>query len=775
MKPFPSVSVSRVPSLCWHLDDLPERGTEAVPLNKDDPKTLGGYRIVDRLGAGGMGVVYRGRSRSGREVAVKVVHAQYAEDPVFRARFRQEIEAVRKVSGAFTAPVVDADPEAVRPWMATQYVSGPTLAARIRDHGPLRGAELRRLALGLVEALREIHRAGVVHRDLKPGNVLMAHDGPRVIDFGISRAAENQTLTETGKMIGTPPFMSPEQFTDARSVGSASDVFSLGALLVFAATGRGPFDADSPYLTAWRVLQEEPKVEAVAEPLRSVLTRCLAKDAENRPGLEELAEEFARVLPGPSAGDMETVTLRLPPPATADEPGRPAAGPRPGRRSRLRRWPVLAGTAGVLALAVTGYLLLDVDPFGRTEESGSATGSASVSRDPLPNGWKPWRTSVYGAAATGVTKPLGGGAPDGPTLSCEMGDSALYCGGDGTLPIRVDGASGRIAWRAESLPPGLPQTRYNSRVLGTHGGVVLVSAFVMNKAGDDQSATVVALDSTTGKLLWSSPLSRTSAVEAAVVGDLLLTADGQRVTAREPRGGAERWTATVPAGPTYSCKFQNADGDLYADCTDAGTPSRNVFYAVDPADGSTRKVSVPDGDLEYVGVADGDLVFVAQVPRDRRSFDESTYGEVLLIDPDTGAVRKRKLPGSPRGRAALVGGVLCFANSRGQLVAHSPETGVRLWQTETTLQQPGTPVADRRGQTVFAASASGRVAAVDIGTGELLWESAAWAEQVVDSGFAAAARVFFDEGATIVLSPDGTVFTLDPDRPDLEPQSGRSD
>ncbi|WP_319594629.1 serine/threonine-protein kinase [Streptomyces sp. ID05-04B] len=225
-----------------------------MPLHKDDPKSLGGYRIVDRLGAGGMGVVYRGRARSGREVAVKVVHAQYAEDPVFRARFRQEIEAVRKVSGAFTAPVVDADPEAVRPWMATQYVSGPALSARIRDHGPLRGAELRRLALGLVEALREIHRAGVVHRDLKPGNVLMAHDGPRVIDFGISRAAENQTLTETGKMIGTPPFMSPEQFTDARSVGPASDVFSLGALLVFAATGRGPFDADSPYLTAWRVM-----------------------------------------------------------------------------------------------------------------------------------------------------------------------------------------------------------------------------------------------------------------------------------------------------------------------------------------------------------------------------------------------------------------------------------------------------------------------------------------------------------------------------------------
>lgn len=129
-------------------------------LHKDDPRSVGGYKLVDRLGSGGMGVVYRGRARSGREVAVKVVHSQYAEDPVFRARFRQEIEAVRKVSGAFTAPVVDADPEAVRPWMATQYVPGLSLAARIGDQGPLKGTELRRLTLGLVEALRDIHRAG---------------------------------------------------------------------------------------------------------------------------------------------------------------------------------------------------------------------------------------------------------------------------------------------------------------------------------------------------------------------------------------------------------------------------------------------------------------------------------------------------------------------------------------------------------------------------------------------------------------------------------------
>ncbi|MFD9434996.1 protein kinase [Streptomyces sp. NPDC060002] len=746
-----------------------------MPLHKDDPKALGGYRIVDRIGSGGMGVVYLGRSRSGREVAVKVVHAQYAEDKVFRARFRQEIDAVRKVSGAFTAPVVDADPEAVRPWMATQYVPGPALSARIRGAGPLKGAELRRLALGLVEALRDIHRAGVVHRDLKPANVLMAEDGPRVIDFGISRATENPTLTETGHAIGTPPFMSPEQFKDARSVGPASDVFSLGALLVFAATGRGPFDADSPYLTAWRVMHEEPTVDAVAEPLRAVLTRCLAKDAADRPGLEELAGEFAEALPEPAAGDLETVTLRLPSePAASEEPGPAVAPSRTGRGSRLRRWPVLAGVAGLLAVTLTGYLL--VDPFRSDGDDRAAesdvTGSGSPGRDPLPTGWQPWRTTVFGTAASGVTKPLeGAGSSFGTSLSCAMGEGALYCGGDGVLPVRVDGTTGRLAWRADSQPSGLARERYDSTVLGVHDGVLLVSQSVLNSAGDDQTSTAVALDSATGKRLWSRTSNRTGSVASAVVGDLLMTSDGYRVTARELRDGTARWTATVPVGPTYSCVLHDVDSVPYAGCTDAGTPSRTVFYAVDPADGSTRKVSVPDGDAVYVGAVDGDLAFVMHVPRDLQSPEESASGEILLIDPGTGAVRRSKLAGDPRGEAALVGGVLCFASSAGQLAAHSPGTGEQLWQTSTTLQQPGTPVADGQGQAVFAASASGRVAALDIGTGGLLWESPARAEQVVGAGYATA-QVFLDEGALVVLSPDGTVFTLDPGHPDQEPLPG---
>ncbi|MYW48673.1 serine/threonine-protein kinase, partial [Streptomyces sp. SID161] len=271
-----------------------------MPLHRDDPRSIGGYKLVGRLGAGGMGRVYRGRSRSGREVAVKVVHARYARDSVFRARFRQEVEAARRVSGAFTAAVVDADPEAQTPWMATQYVTGQSLASRIRDRGPLSAYELRPLALGLAEALRDIHRAGVVHRDLKPANVLLAEDGPRVIDFGISRAVESHhTLTETGQVIGTPPFMSPEQFTDARTVGPASDVFSFGALLAYCVTGHGPFDAGNPYLTGYRVVHHAPVLDGVPGRLREVLDRCLAKDPADRPEPGELARALAEALPEP--------------------------------------------------------------------------------------------------------------------------------------------------------------------------------------------------------------------------------------------------------------------------------------------------------------------------------------------------------------------------------------------------------------------------------------------------------------------------------------------
>ncbi|MFJ8081137.1 PQQ-binding-like beta-propeller repeat protein [Streptomyces sp. NPDC096205] len=262
-----------------------------MALRDSDPVEVGGYLIEDRLGSGGMGVVYLARSASGRRLAVKVVHDQYADDDEFRTRFSRELAAARRVSGAFTAPVVDADADAPRPWMATLYIPGETLGARVRAQGPLPLPRLRELAAGLAEALRDIHRAGVVHRDLKPANVMLAEDGPRVIDFGISRATEFATadaLTQTGRVMGTPPFMSPEQFSAPHDVGPAADVFSLGAILTFAATGRGPFDSPNPYETAVRVVEGTPDLQGAPTELLPVLHLCLQKHPHSRPTAHEL-------------------------------------------------------------------------------------------------------------------------------------------------------------------------------------------------------------------------------------------------------------------------------------------------------------------------------------------------------------------------------------------------------------------------------------------------------------------------------------------------------
>ena len=258
-----------------------------------DPRAIGGYLLEGRLGAGGMGVVYLGRSEvSGRQVAVKVIRPELAEDHGFRERFRQEVAAARQVSGAFTAAVVDADPDARAPWLATLFVPGPSLAQRVVAQGPLGVAEVRRLAAGLVEALRDIHRVGLVHRDLKPGNVLLADDGPRVIDFGIARTPDAVGLTSTGVAVGTPPFMAPEQFRRA-DVGPAADIFALGAVLVYAATGHGPFDGDSAHAVGFRVVYEEPDLGGLPDELRELVGACLEKEPERRAGVAGLLELLA--------------------------------------------------------------------------------------------------------------------------------------------------------------------------------------------------------------------------------------------------------------------------------------------------------------------------------------------------------------------------------------------------------------------------------------------------------------------------------------------------
>ena len=223
-------------------------------LQPGDPGSVGGYRLLGRLGAGGMGQVFLGVSPGGRKVAVKLIHPVHARDPQFRERFAREIEAAQRVGGFHTAPVVDADPHADPPWMVTAYIEGPSLQEAVGRGGPLPPGTVRAVGAGLAEGLAAIHARGLVHRDLKPGNVILAADGPRIIDFGIARALDATTgITAAGAVVGTFAYMSPEQFR-GEVAGPASDVFSLGSVLAFAATGRPPFGGDSALSIMYRVV-----------------------------------------------------------------------------------------------------------------------------------------------------------------------------------------------------------------------------------------------------------------------------------------------------------------------------------------------------------------------------------------------------------------------------------------------------------------------------------------------------------------------------------------
>ncbi|MFI6548464.1 bifunctional serine/threonine-protein kinase/ABC transporter substrate-binding protein [Streptomyces prunicolor] len=278
-------------------------------LKAGDPAFVGGYRLLGRLGSGGMGVVYLARSTGGALAALKVIRAEYAADHGFRARFRREAEAAEGLTGRWLVPVTAADPEAGEPWLATAFVPGPSLAEAVTLHGPLPDRTVRALGARLAEALTEVHAAGLVHRDVKPGNVLLALDGPRLIDFGIARSTGATALTASDVVIGSPGYLSPEQAqARAGEMGPPSDVFSLGCVLAYAATGRRPFGTGTPAAVVFRTVHEEPDLDAVPWALVPLLTDCLAKDPRARPTAREVCDALA----GESEQDGEWLPPALP-------------------------------------------------------------------------------------------------------------------------------------------------------------------------------------------------------------------------------------------------------------------------------------------------------------------------------------------------------------------------------------------------------------------------------------------------------------------------------
>ncbi|MET8142123.1 serine/threonine-protein kinase [Sphaerisporangium sp. NPDC005288] len=341
-----------------------------LPLTIEDPLQIGPYRLVGRLGAGGMGVVFAGIDGRGVRVAVKLIHGTYASDPEFRARFAREISILDRVKGVCTAQILDSDGNAARPWLAAEYVSGPTLEDQVRTHGALRADELFGLVAGLAEALVAVHAVGVVHRDIKPSNVILSPNGPKLVDFGIARALDASVMTRTGTLVGSPGWVSPEEYSDAPA-GPAADVYGWAMLVVYAATGAPPYGTGRPEVLALKVLNDTVDTSMVPDLLRGLVDRALTKTPETRPSSNELLDAVAeawRTYQGTqvidSTGAANDVTARLSrtwilPIEDLSWPAVPAATL---RAPKGRRNVVVAVTAAAVALGLGVVVALKVLP-----------------------------------------------------------------------------------------------------------------------------------------------------------------------------------------------------------------------------------------------------------------------------------------------------------------------------------------------------------------------------------------------------------------------------
>ncbi|MFI1764683.1 serine/threonine-protein kinase [Streptomyces sp. NPDC020800] len=734
----------------------PQRNTGAG-AEAELPEYAGQYHLDSCLGSGGMGVVHLARSTSGLRLAVKVVHAEFARDPEFRGRFRQEVAAARRVSGAFTAPVVDADPEAERPWMATLFIPGPTLSEHVKQNGPMPTAQLRRLMAGLAEALRDIHRVGVVHRDLKPSNVLLAEDGPKVIDFGISRPKDSELRTETGKLIGTPPFMAPEQFRRPREVGPAADIFALGSVLVHAATGRGPFDSDSPYVVAYQVVHDEPDLTGVPENLAPLVLRCLAKEPEDRPTPDELMRELRS-----QAASYDTQAFIPAQRASEDERGQQAGGEPAGERSAGHFAGPSAGSAGpsveqsaapAVKQSAEPSMGSSAEPSGRRRLRGkrmAAVGAAAVGLAALgvlvcvqlldaashPSRGESPRT-LSTASATWAAEPVGSGKG---MPQCSYGAGKLLCTRPGVV-FAVSPADGALMWR-------------HSVAARTTSAPPLVSAGLVQPFTTG-GPRLAALAPASGRQAWERRLPPDTTIRYAGGTALLTRADGT-VTGVDAATGSTTWQRRFPGRGTPAFLSFPGDSSAYAAQTSADGTSTQVT-AVDPGTGRVRWDVRLAGALRPFGAQDGSVFFQAV---------DSVYGNtgaVVRYTPASKETRRVKLPVAlDDAQAAVRGHFVYLLATGGSLVAVDLDTQKQLWRMETSVVRGSAPVTD--GRRVYFSSGDGRLLAVDAARGRLVGQTEARLGN--HSGVAGAPPAPVVVGNRIfATAPDGTVFALDTRRP----------
>ncbi|MBZ6289875.1 PQQ-binding-like beta-propeller repeat protein [Streptomyces olivaceus] len=729
-------------------------------LQSDDPSELGTYRLLRRLGAGGMGRVYLARSPGGRTVAVKVVRPDLAADSDFRARFRHEVEIAKAVSGRFTAPVVDADPDASLPWLATSYVLGPDLTDVVAAHGALPERTVRALAAGLAAALQDIHAAGLMHRDLKPSNVLLAADGPRLIDFGIARAVDGSRMTQTGVVVGSPGYMSPEQAV-GKDVGVAGDVFALGSVLAFAAAGRGAFGDGTASHAAllYQVVHGEADLTDVPPSLLGLVRACLMKDPAQRPAPGEIVTALAGQgidaalhdwLPSAVASTIATHAAGI---LDLEAPGTPQTAPQPPNHPATGFGPAPT--------------MLDGASSTGTADHGTTPGGTSVPAygTPLPGTVQVGqaaepaparsRRRVLGMALGGAAAVAVAGGIAWALTSDDASDDAKGAPGTGTSadPAVDDfttppaGVAPQPLWHKsvgkDSTSPRVP--------LLIHDGLLLVS-------GDP----LVAYDVRTGEARWTKAgICRPGAQLLFHDGNVFL-ADGDYegvLVAYDVKTGEEAWRSRLGKQLSVDDTIAIDDKNVYVTATDYGqsksaTEYRAAVAAVSHTTGKKTWIQHRDWgtkDYDVQGTASGKYLVYADSNLNLTVRDTATGGqlwtrkiadewswqptvanglvflpgdELEAVDVEKGEAAWTLDPAGRRGfgTPTVVGGVLYVSDHDDGVWAVNVKTGKRNWLCDE-LDVDGPESFRRVGSTLYGATGAvdGGIVALETRTGKLRW------------------------------------------------------
>jgi len=648
------------------------------PPTLPHPDTIGPYRVIQLLGSGAMGRVYLAATPGGRAVAVKVVRESYSRDARFRERFRAETEAVLKVSGAFTAPALAADPDAEQPWLATAYLPAPSLEEAVNAHGPLPERTLRRLAAGLAEALAAIHAAGLVHRDLKPSNVLLPAAGPSDTALGISRAGAGAGLRGADRLAGTAGYMPPEQLA-GRTCTAAGDIFSLGATLVFAATGHGAFGGGPIHTVMYRALHGEPDLAGVPEELGLALAACLAKEPGQRPGLPQVAAMFGATAPPSASWLPEALTRELRDrQVTARDALRGSPDTGVGRRRIL-----VAAAGAATALGLGGYLA------SRTPSFREPHPPRPLWQKPLAKGFSTvWRTAGNlllvtddnGAGVAALDPDTGSVAWQSESFSTAPsvtdGNAVYVVEPDGALHAR-DVATGAGRW--SFVPPGDAQPAATDLVAQAGGdGWVYVTSMA--------TGVLYALDEK-GTLRWHQPAPLTTVQPCG--GVLLCTASGQNimddswtVRALDPHSGRTLWSYAPQIfgvgrpNPSLALALRYDTAELTALRLTDGHPLWAVPIGLDPGD---RTVDMALASEMRLG-ADGSTVLFAQSSAngsfaavnatDGRTLWHRQVADVQSLSPFGGTLLTTTAP--PAGTTPV---------GKGPLVAYGLRDGQERWHT----------------------------------------------------------------------------------------------